>query len=381
MKEIIKNMIDFDEITRVRSSVGSIFHMPKKNSLVSLIPLEHYKNSVKVLINGKLFLAQIDEGIPLNEEIIALVIEDKPFTLSLNLAHYFHKNQSFLLDQIIAKLNIKNNTTTRTALTDIINNELPVIKSKCLQLEELTKVIKVKDLELSLLINLVWHYKEEEFISLKDLFENLFVNPFSDVVDNIFRTLKEILFAEEDNYLQSQLNSKLIFNENSDYSHAIGKQTEIIYGLIKYLNETKVKNNSIRYDFIKYSTIYILQKSVFKDFDFFPDFLVIRRNNSLSLIKYSFKRMYLSKDKPSYKLEFENKDLPIKLKGFLRNNFLMGAMENEVVENISLINELDRFKNRLSNSWQINSDITINSIEEHFAKSKLHKQGFNKLVS
>ena len=46
MKDTIKNMIDFESITRVRSSANTEILPFEKNSLVNLIPIEYFKNSL-----------------------------------------------------------------------------------------------------------------------------------------------------------------------------------------------------------------------------------------------------------------------------------------------------------------------------------------------
>ncbi|MCB0742680.1 MAG: hypothetical protein KDC67_02150 [Ignavibacteriae bacterium] len=380
MKETIKNMINFESITRMRSSVNPDSFLSDKNTLVSLIPLEYYKNSAKVLINGKLFFAQIEENVPIKEELVALVVESNPFTLSLNFTNYFKKNRSILLDQIIERINITNNDANKELLTQLIKEELPIIKSKFLQLEKLTKKIKVKDLELSLLINLVWKYSENDSYTIYELYENLFSLSFNMVCKNLFNEIKEILLTQEDNYLLNEINLNLIYDEKQINTKVFQSKNEIIINLVKYLSETKISSKNIE-NFIKYSTMYIMQKSVLKDYDYHPDFVIIKKRGELSLIKYNAKKMYLTNGMPAYKLEYEVDNLPIKLNAYMRNNFLIGNIDAINNDSKTIQKEVETLKENLSTKWQINSEINMSEEDIYLTENSRHKSGINKLVS
>lgn len=373
-------MINFESITRMRSSVNPDSFLSDKNTLVSLIPLEYYKNSAKVLINGKLFFAQIEENVPIKEELVALVVESNPFTLSLNFTNYFKKNRSILLDQIIERINITNNDANKELLTQLIKEELPIIKSKFLQLEKLTKKIKVKDLELSLLINLVWKYSENDSYTIYELYENLFSLSFNMVCKNLFNEIKEILLTQEDNYLLNEINLNLIYDEKQINTKVFQSKNEIIINLIKYLSESKNSSKNIE-NFIKYSTMYIMQKSVLKDYDYHPDFVIIKKRGELSLIKYNAKKMYLTNGMPAYKLEYEVDNLPIKLNAYMRNNFLIGNIDAINNDSKTIQKEIETLKENLSTKWQINSEINMSEEDIYLTENSRHKSGINKLVS
>ncbi len=379
MKDTIKNMIDLESITRVRNSANTEVLQFEKYSLVNLIPIEYFKNSAKVLINGKLFIAQIEQNIPLHEELISLVVETNPFTLSLNLFPVFRKNKGLFLDQIIHKFKIRNSKENRELITKVIESEMPVIKSKLINLGKLTQKLKVKDLELSLLINLIWSYSDSEVPIISDLYENLFSLSFSTVCRNLFEEIKEILLNNEDHFLLNEINTNLIYDESRENKIALQSKSEELFKILKYLNGHK--NNNSSDNFIKYSTIYILQKSVFKDYDYFPDFAIIKMKNGLMFLKYNIKKLYLSNEMPSYALEFEHEEIPVKVKGYLRNNFLLGNIDSENTENDLLLKEINELRNKLNKKWNINSDLNISEDRICITENFIHKKGINKLVS
>ncbi|MFZ1292269.1 MAG: hypothetical protein WAR79_19395 [Melioribacteraceae bacterium] len=380
MKNTLKNMIDFESLTRVRNSVNAEIFLPEKNNLVSLIPLEYFGHSVKVLIDGKIFIAEFDEKIPLKAELVAFIVEKSPVTLSLNLTQLLSKNKNYLLEQICEKLKIPNTDRNKDLLVKIIQEEKPIIKSKFLQLEIITQKIKAKDLELSLLINLIWKYSEKDIPLILDLYENLFSISFSSTCKYLFNSIKNLLLNQEDVYLLNEVNANLIYDTKRENTIALQNKSEILFNLIKYLNDGDYSSKEVD-EFIKFSSIYILQKSVFKDYDYYPDFVVIKRGNGFSFIKYNFKKLYLSNGMPSYKLEFEHGEIPAKIKGFLRNNFLIGSIDIENYENNLLLKEIDELKNDINKRWQINMELNITEDQIYSAEKSFQKNGINKLVS
>lgn len=294
MKNDIRNIINFEDLTRVRSSINVLKNIPAKDSLVKLIPIEYLNQGVKVLIDGKLFIAQIDEKIPVKEEIIAEVTSTNPFLLTLNLTEKLFKNKNFLLDQVIQKFDLPNTDSIRKLLVNVIGEENILIKSKILSIIDLLKNYPVKGLEFSLLVNLIWNNNDKQKIFIKDLYENLFDEPFEQVCENLFDSLKELLFTDMPNYLNQQISNSIIYNQKNDNSKFMANMPESILGLIKTLNDYKSKNKTFETteidNFIFHGTKYILQKSVLKEYDFYPDFVVVKNGSELNIINYSIKK-------------------------------------------------------------------------------------------
>ena len=84
---------------------------------------------------------------------------------------------------------------------------------------------------------------------------------------------------------------------------------------------------------------------------------------------------------PSYVLEFEHEEIPIKLKGYLRNNLLLGNIDSKNTENDLLLKEINQLQNKLNNKWSINSDLNIWEDRICVTENSIHKKGINKLVS
>jgi hypothetical protein len=383
MKNDITNIINLENITRVRSSMSVNTNLPSKNSLVKLIPLEYLEQGVKVLIDGKLFIAFIDGKIPIKEEIIALVTNSNPVSLSLNISSPLKNEENILVDQILEKFGLKNTTQFRSIILRVIEEGNILIKSKIILLEELIRSIKVDGLEFSLLLNLVWSNQDKSRHYIEDLYDKLFDESFEEVCDGLFNAVNELLFSNIPQYLSQQIRNTLIYNEEEINTTSLINKTDPVFNLIKQLNNHKNdvannKSNEIA-TFINYGTKYILQKSVFKEYDYYPDFVIVNREAELTIIHYSIKKMYESNNLNSYKIHFKHEALPFQLTGFLRDKFLVGDMS---IAEVQVDNEeINSLEESLFNRWGFRSDIRKNvDRENEFYTSKINVK-VNKLVS
>ncbi len=383
MKNDITNIINLENITRVRSSMSVNTNLPSKNSLVKLIPLEYLEQGVKVLIDGKLFIAFIDGKIPIKEEIIALVTNSNPVSLSLNISSQLKNEQNILVDQILEKFGLKNTTHFRSIILRVIEEGIILIKSKIVLLEELIRSIKVDGLEFSLLLNLVWSNQDKSRHYIEDLYDKLFDESFEEVCDGLFNSVNELLFSNIPQYLSQQIRDTLIYNEEEINTTSLINKTDRVFNLIKQLNNHKNdvannKSNEIA-TFINYGTKYILQKSVFKEYDYYPDFVIVNREAELTIINYSIKKIYESNNLNSYKIHFKHEALPFQLNGFLRDKFLVGDMS--IAEVLVDNEEINSLEESLFNRWGFRSDIRKNvDRKNEFYTTKINVK-VNKLVS
>ncbi len=379
MKNDILNIINFEELTKVRSSINGTLNLPPKNTFVSLVPIEFLEKGVKVLIDGRLFIAFIEEKIPLKEEVIALVTSTQPFTLSLNFNTVLKKNKGKILTQLLSKLKYQNNSEVLNLLEKVVQEEKPLIKSNFALLNNLTRKINVSGLELSLLINLVWDNNRNNFLSIHNLFEDLFDETFDTVCAKLFTTVKELLFTDISPIILHQFNTDLIFSEEINNTQAIANKSQILLKIIKSISETyETSRSTLLEDFIKLSSIYILQKSILKEYDYYPDFVIVRYNNKLDIVKYNIKKTYSINDVPVYKLQFRHEELPFELTGIIRNGFLLGNIEMEEDDNTQFSAEIKSFNKSIKDKINIGSSLNINSSKTNVDG---YRSGLNKLIS
>ncbi len=382
MKDDIRNIINFEDITRVRSSIGASVKLPKKNTIVKLVPLEFLEQGVKVLIDGRLFIAFLDEKIPLKEEIVAFVIESNPFSLSLGLSSILIENESEVINEVIKKLELPNTKMIRKIIVQVIEEGNILIKSKILMLSELLGYIKVSGLELSLLINLVWYNNDKQKDLIEDLYYGLFDDKFEVVCNHLSTSINNLLFSNLPQYLIKTITATLIYSEKRNNLTPFQNKVETILNLIKLLNDYNISANKLNESidaFVQYGIKYILQKSMLKEYDYYPDFVLVEKGTSLILVNYSIKKIIDSQNEVRYKIEFTNKDLPFKLTGILRDKLLVGNTIAE--ESIFSDEEINSLNKSLYNNWGIRSDIKLNSDNRKgVVLPKLDKK-INKLVS
>ncbi len=383
MKNEIRNIINLEDITKLRSSMSISSNMPSKNSIVKIIPIEFLEKGVKALIDGKLYIAFIEGKIPIKEEIISIVQSANPFTLSLNLKSELSKDNTILLDQIIKKFEMKNSAFNRKLILKVIEEGNILIKSKYLQLTELLRYIKVNGLELSLLINLVWNNNDKHKQFIDELYSDLFNETFKEVSEGLYKAINELLFSNLPQFIIHQISEKLIYDKKNENIKSLVDKSKELYEIIKLLNDYQKSNisldNSVISDYIFYSTKYILQKSVLKEYDYFPDFVLVKKDSELEIIHYSVKKLFNTNDNLSYKVIFSSDSLPFELKGIIRNNFFAG--EIDVPENLVEKEEIISIEDRLRGNWEINSDVKVNSkVKNIFKASKLNAE-LNKLIS
>ena len=247
---------------------------------------------------------------------------------------------------------------------------------------KLSKKVNVSGLEFSLLINLVWEYSKDGSSFISNLYEDLFNETFDEVCEKLFSITKKVLFTDIAPFILHQLNADLIYSEEENNSHAIINKNKSVLSIIKSINEAYPRSKSDMLEtFIKYGSSYILQKSVLKEYDYYPDFVIVRHGGELTLVKYNIKKTHSKNDVPIYKLSFKHENLPFELTGIIRDRFLVGniSLEENKVEEYS--EEIDSFEDLLQSKENISSDVKINSKSNEVLELGMYKKGLNKLIS
>jgi len=383
MKDDIRNIINFENLIRVRSSIGAGANMPSKNSIVKLIPLEILEKGVKVLIDGKLFIAMIEGEIPLKEEILAIVTSTNPVSLTLNFSSRFARNENKLISQLLKKLELPDTDKSRDVLKKVVQEDQIIIKSKIQLLHDLLDFIKVSGIEYSLLIQLVWNNHDRNKSFIEDLYMNLFDEPFEQVCEKLFDSINELLFSNLPQYMVWQIRNSLIYNKDSIHLNALLDKSESLVSIVKLLNEKSefIRNfeKEITSKFIKYTAKYTLQKSVFKEFDYIPDFIMIQNDTEATLVHYNVKKVYGNNNTLLHKIIFKHNDLPFKLTGIIREKNLVGEIEFQDYDKYRL--EINTFEKNLFNKWGFRSDLKMKKDDfNEILVPKLNVE-INKLVS
>lgn len=332
MKEDIRNIINFENLTKVRNSINVGNSLPAVNSIVNLVPIEYMDKGVKVLIDGKLFIAFIEERIQPKEEILAIVKSTNPFSLSLNLKSSLLRFENPFAKLVLKKLNLPSTTLYKNIVNQVIEEGKILIRSKLVSLENLLQKIKPTGMEYTLLIDLIWHNDENDQEYIEDLYYNLFDEKFKDVCEKLAVAINELLFSEIPQHIVHEINNSLIYSEREKCEKAILNKVNTIIEIIKMLNEIgdkSILNRKSIDAFIYYGTKYVMQKSVLKDYDYYPDFVIVNTGKSNSIIHYGIKKYYGTNNEVYYKLSFLSNQFPVKLSGFIKERLMIGEVEME----------------------------------------------------
>jgi len=380
MTDSLLNIINITDLPRTRKSNTSA-KTPLKNTLVTVTILEKLSQGVKVLIDGKLFIAIINENVAIQEELIAWVADSEKFELTLNLSTQFKKNSSDILLEIILKLGLSNNINTNTMLTKIIEERKPVIKSKVNLLIEFISQnqMKFSDSQLSLLINILWGEKENSIKLAEELFGNITKEPFEDICKQLFEVTSEIIFVKIPSFILQQIN-RTIFDSQTDNIEALYNKKEIIIksviSLNNYItNESMMENRNILEKYIEYGTKYILQKTILQKYDYYPEFVIAKNENELILIILEIKKYFLNSGEAFYNIVFKQNAIPLELKGIVRNKFLSGniLMDDEKLD-VELLRD---FQQELKQKWDMNSHISLNETDNSKVTNSRFESGIN----
>lgn len=382
MKNKNNNTATFCELVKGRKK-SNLETLPEINSIVTFMPLETYGSGVKVLIEGKLFIAIMNSKVPLGEDIIALVTNTEPFTISLNLIEYYSKNRNVLLNKVLQKFDLIGNDISAKVLSTVIEVGKPLIKSKIRLLAKLLKYsrTKIEGLELALLIDMLWVNNENYTEYINELFENLFNYSFENICEKLFKKTEELLFADIPQSIVKLVKSNLIYKEEVQNINAIGNKSlhlyEIIIKLNDFLDKSQCRDCQIVKEFIKLSTKYIFQKSILKQYDYYPDSIIVQRENELILVKYDIRKYFSEKGEPSYSVNFKNNSVPYKLKGILRNNSFLA--KTNVAKKYQ--NDLNKLSSNLKKKLNVVPTIVLTNENEFDLAMRTFGNEINQLIS
>ena len=218
---------------------------------------------------------------------------------------------------------------------------------------------------------------------IKDLYDRLFDESFEYVCEQLYQSINGLLFSGLPQYLIQEIADSLIYEEKNKNPQTLLNKSEQIYQLIKSFNENlNVNKNYIENEidnFTHFGSKYILQKSVLKDYDYYPDFAIAKRDSELILILYNIKKTINEKEEKLYKIVFKNELLPFNLQGIIRENFFDAEIKTSEIDNTR--KEVNAFRENLFTRWGFRSEVRINnSTNEEYFISKINSE-VNKLIS
>ena len=187
---------------------------PSKNLIVNVRVLDKIGPVFKILVNGSLFQSKLPIGLGINDEFLAKVISENPFILALNV---FDENESgllFITEFLLSEIKFELTESIKKALLIILENKKALIKKKLKKLINQLKNInrELNEIEIGLLINLIWESNEdysEELFGKKD---NVFNISFEKLAESIYETFIDLQNEKIPQDIKNLLNSTLVLN-------------------------------------------------------------------------------------------------------------------------------------------------------------------------
>jgi hypothetical protein len=338
---------------------------PAKGSFQSLQILDKLNGNYRLLINGKVFQSKLPVNVGKGELMLAKVINQQPLTLSLDNLLNGKMFDGALLSNLLNKLNIKETDLSKNLLQRLVLEKKPVIKSKYKRLLEYLDDTpnNFDDLQVGLMIEMLWQDKEPPYTEYEQMFDEIFDLSFFELSELIYKTLLSINEKYSEKIIVQEMNSGLILHldsENEEFAKLKDKSNLFTYFLNKINSPESYVSSETDFKVISDLFLkYILQKSVYMRFGFHPEFAIISEGGKTEFIVYKTEKSAQVNSgntlRTAYNSDLQDSD-KLKINTVLVENKITG----EAVVKPEKVNKLTEVFNRLNSL--ITKEIGIDSL-------------------
>lgn len=273
---------------------------PSKNLIVNVRVLDKIGPVFKILVNGSLFQSKLPIGLGINDEFLAKVISENPFILALNV---FDENESgllFITEFLLSEIKFELTESIKKALLIILENKKALIKKKLKKLINQLKNInrELNEIEIGLLINLIWESNEdysEELFGKKD---NVFNISFEKLAESIYETFIDLQNEKIPQDIKNLLNSTLVLNldeqDKVTQSFVLSNKSNRFLKIIKLIDFYNEVRDPYHRTAVNLETLllkYILQKAVYGKFNIQPEFAILKKETNYELLIFTVEQI------------------------------------------------------------------------------------------
>ncbi|MFA8341694.1 MAG: hypothetical protein ACEPO8_01865 [Rhodothermaceae bacterium] len=270
---------------------GNLSALPKENSLVFMEVIEKKGDNFRILINGKVFQSKLPFNVSEGEQLFAKVVSKQPFTLVINDFGKSTVPNQTLMANVLSSFDIKDTDLNRSLIDKVISSKKVLGKSKFKRVLEYmeTQDQKIDDLQLSLLVQIFWSFeKEKEYIRSEELRKFLKIS-FEDIAANLKSIVVELNRLHPTDLITQELNNVFLYKipfEEKPNQDRDKKTVELIDGI----NSIQLTGSVINPDRLKELKenllLYLIQKSLYNYYSFFPDFMIVQKENDFDSVMY-----------------------------------------------------------------------------------------------
>lgn len=278
----------------IQSGISSSVALPKEGSVVLLNILEKLEGAYRILIDGKLFQAQLFIPLKKGDWLLGLVLKQNPLKISANLNVSGNEGLEHYAGGLLSRLGIEDSESGRKLVLEILRQKKPLLKEKIELAEAYIKdhQLFMADLSLKLLIEFLW--SEGNDMGASELNE-IFLLPFECLAELIFNSVKRLNSLEKKPKITEDINELFILDAEGEFSYKeaykLRNKSRGALEIIKLLKNAAYYQGEASEILLSLKALlirYIIQQSLFHSFSMYPDFLIIRNRLGLELILYRF---------------------------------------------------------------------------------------------
>lgn len=282
---------------------------PTENSILLLKVIEKTDNGFKILINGDIFIAKLPLNVKLGEIMLGKVITSNPLVIGLdNFVQLKYIDQQFI-SALVEKLGLKQDKFNIDLVTKLVSGKKALLKSKIDDINEICEPdYTLTEMQIGMLINLLWSSSYSNRNEIANEIKIIKDIPFDKLCNEIFKSIIRLnnlnLSIEIYDKIKACFFIDLLSNNNFNDNRILNILKLIIF-IDEYAEKYKdLKTESDELNLFNYKLIqYVLQKSIYCNFNFYPDFFVIINNKELDLIIYSVEVLNGSNGAKYYKTD------------------------------------------------------------------------------
>ena len=381
----------------INVAAGSVAgKLPDVNSTALLNVIEKLDKSYRVLINGKVFQAQLPINAEKGDDILAKVLQQNPFTLSLDKFGNLLAQDSTAIYSLLEKLSLVKNALSEKVLRNVIAAKKSLTKTKLEKLINYMEkaAVDFDETQIVILINLIWDNPNESFNDVTKSYNKIFDISFEKLCEEIFESLLILNSLNLPQNIYNKINDVMIFEFNNEADKlsliSLGDKSD------EFLSLTRLIESEIAKDYLSAASIsslevfqsllikYILQKAIYNKYSIYPEFTVVKSNDNLDLLNYQFQKTTDEKDE-SIKLfinteKYANKGTAVQ--AVMSGAKLFGVVNSSTANFSKIENYLCKLNSKIFEEINISSylTVTVDETKEIITDSFSNLKRLNKLA-
>jgi hypothetical protein len=290
---------------------GPARQLPSLNSIVGVTILDKTDSVFKLLVDGSVFLANLPVSANIGESMLAKVLSQNPFVLSLDGFFPFNSIPESIVGTLALKLGIENSIIACKVIKALVTANKSVSKAK---VEEILEHLKnsgsdIDENQLLYLINLSFG-GTEIFRQFGDSSFEVFREEGRGTSEDILSSVSRINAEMPDSHLATLINEAFVININSGKFSA-GKMKRAPSDILQIIGEISrscapgTDNSQMFLKLKKELTAYIMQMAWQLKSKCREDFIIVENNGLFSLVRYNIRQSAPNEMNVGYKIHLE----------------------------------------------------------------------------